>query len=166
MTSVSVLDVAKYVLSKYDVPLTAMKLQKLCYYSQAWTLVWSGQPLFKEPTEAWANGPVVRALFNRHRGRYALRESELGAGDLQKLSPQQRAYVDAVMDAYGAMTASQLSLLTHSELPWKAARSGIVDGARSDAVISAEVMKEFYTGLSTSPDAVHSASEVNFPSWA
>lgn len=166
MTNVSVLDVAKYVLSKYDVPLTAMKLQKLCYYSQAWTLVWSGQPLFKEQTEAWANGPVVRELFNRHRGRYALRDSELGAGDPQKLTPTQRGYVDAVVKAYGPMSASQLSLLTHSEQPWKDARGAAADGARSDAPIDLSVMRDFYTWLAQSPDAVHSAEEVNFPSWA
>jgi len=39
-------DVAAYVLSKKS-PMTAMKLQKLLYYSQAWSLVWNDKPLFK-----------------------------------------------------------------------------------------------------------------------
>ena len=35
----SVLDVAEYILRKSG-PMTAWKLQKLVYYSQAWSLVW------------------------------------------------------------------------------------------------------------------------------
>ncbi|WP_307850044.1 MULTISPECIES: type II toxin-antitoxin system antitoxin SocA domain-containing protein [unclassified Saccharopolyspora] len=42
--------------------MTAMKLQKLVYYSQAWHLVWDERPLFDEPVQAWANGPVVPDL--------------------------------------------------------------------------------------------------------
>lgn len=41
----NVLDVAAYVLAKRG-PMTAMKLQKLVYYSQAWHLVWDEEPLF------------------------------------------------------------------------------------------------------------------------
>lgn len=36
---VNVLNVAKYILSRLG-PMSAMKLQKLVYYSQAWSLVW------------------------------------------------------------------------------------------------------------------------------
>ena len=35
----SIFDVAAYVLDKLGV-MTTMKLEKLCYYSQAWSLVW------------------------------------------------------------------------------------------------------------------------------
>ena len=55
---VSVLDVAAYILKKLG-SMTTMKLQKLVYYSQAWSLVWDEQSLFIESIEAWANGPVV-----------------------------------------------------------------------------------------------------------
>jgi uncharacterized phage-associated protein len=65
----SVLDVAAYIVQKLG-PLTAMKLQKLVYYSQAWSLVWDEKPLFRERVEAWANGPVVRRLFEVHKGQF------------------------------------------------------------------------------------------------
>ncbi|MDY6802276.1 MAG: DUF4065 domain-containing protein, partial [Cyanobacteriota bacterium] len=55
---VKVMDVAAYILKKLG-PLSAMKLHKLLYYSQAWSLVWDEQPLFSERIEAWANGPVI-----------------------------------------------------------------------------------------------------------
>ncbi|MBD5559274.1 MAG: DUF4065 domain-containing protein [Clostridia bacterium] len=39
-------------------PITTMKLQKLLYYAQVWSLVWDENELFPEKFEAWANGPV------------------------------------------------------------------------------------------------------------
>lgn len=166
MSTVSVLDVAKYVLSKTTVPLTAMKLQKLVYYSQAWTLVWSGKPLFAEQTQAWANGPVVRELFSHHRGKYTLTAAQLTVGNPAALSAQQKAYIDSVLASYGSMSATQLSLLTHAEDPWKLARSGASEGQPTNAVISVKSMKDYYAALAVSPQAAHSIEEVNFPTWA
>lgn len=64
-----VVDVAEYILAQRG-PMSAAKLQKLCYYSQAWHLVWDGVPLFPEPIHAWANGPVIPELFAMHKGTY------------------------------------------------------------------------------------------------
>ncbi|MCC6923464.1 MAG: DUF4065 domain-containing protein [Nitrosomonas sp.] len=61
-------DVADYILVKQGA-ISAMKLQKLIYYSQAWSLVWDDEPLFNNKIEAWANGPVVRDLYEKHRGK-------------------------------------------------------------------------------------------------
>lgn len=43
--------------------MTTMKLEKLTYYCQAWSLAWDDVPLFDEEFEAWANGPVCPQLF-------------------------------------------------------------------------------------------------------
>lgn len=42
----NVFDTAKYILEQSG-PMSAMKLQKLCYYSQVWSLVWDDSPLFE-----------------------------------------------------------------------------------------------------------------------
>ncbi len=47
----NVFDVAKYILEKTGT-ISTWKLQKLCYYSQAWELAWTGNPLFEEDFEA------------------------------------------------------------------------------------------------------------------
>ena len=62
----TVFDVAKYVLKQLG-SITTMKLQKLVYYCQAWSLGWDGKPLFGENFEAWANGPVCPELFHKHQ---------------------------------------------------------------------------------------------------
>ena len=64
----SVFDVAKYILNKKG-RMSPMKLQKLVYYSQCWSLAWDDKPLFNNRIEAWANGPVVRDLYTFHRSK-------------------------------------------------------------------------------------------------
>lgn len=54
---VSVFDVAEYVLSEVGY-VSTMKLQKLVFYSQAYSLVTLDEPLFSDDFEAWVNGPV------------------------------------------------------------------------------------------------------------
>lgn len=39
MAQANVFDVAKYILDTVGGEITSMKLQKLCYYSQAWHMV-------------------------------------------------------------------------------------------------------------------------------
>ena len=40
-----------------------MKLQKLVYYSQAWSLIWDEKPLFEEEIEAWAKRSSSQRTF-------------------------------------------------------------------------------------------------------
>lgn len=141
---VSAHDVAAYILSKLG-EMTAMKLQKLVYYAQAWSLVWDEEPLFFEQIEAWANGPVVPTLYETHRGQFKV--SQWPEGDPRKLSATQRETIDAVLDYYGPKTSQWLSDLTHAETPWKEARGTLGPGERGNKVISHATMHEFYSGL-------------------
>ena len=63
MSNITIIDVANYILDKMG-ELTTMKLQKLTYYCQAWSLAWDEKPLFEDDFEAWANGPVSRKLYD------------------------------------------------------------------------------------------------------
>lgn len=74
----SVLDVAAHILREHGA-MTHMKLQRLCYFAQAWHLVWTAQPLFPERIEAWANGPVVPVLYQALRGDFTVDADTLQA---------------------------------------------------------------------------------------
>jgi uncharacterized phage-associated protein len=137
-------DVAAYILSRRS-PITAMKLQKLVYYSQAWSLVWHETPLFDEQIEAWANGPVVRELYDVHRGMFKVHGWP--GGDANRLSRSERKTVDRVLDFYGRMPSQQLSNLTHQERPWRQARKGMGSDERGNRVISLASMDEYYSSL-------------------
>lgn len=141
---VSVFDVADYILENAG-PMTAMKLQKLVYYCQAWSLVWDEEPLFRESIEAWANGPVVPDLYRAHRGEFEL--SSINGGDRSKLDAKQVDTIQAVINAYGDKTSQWLSDLTHIEDPWKNAREGIPAGTRSQVEISHASMIEYYSSF-------------------
>lgn len=136
-------DVAAYILEKRR-PLSAMKLQKLVYYAQAWSLVWDDRPMFRERIEAWANGPVVRELYDRHRGQFEVTRWD---GDPAALDAEARATVDAVLDFYGWRNAQGLSDMTHKEDPWKLARAGLPEGERGNREISLASMAEYYSSL-------------------
>ena len=142
---VSVSDVAAYILRRSG-PLPAMKLQKLVYYCQAWSLVWDDQALFREHIEAWANGPVAPELYSSHRGKYKVGRSDVG-GDPRKPNRVQRETIEAVLDYYGDKTSHWLSDLTHSEAPWRKARKGLRAGQRGSQTISHASMAEYYGGL-------------------
>ena len=142
--SVSALDVAAYILSHLG-PMTTMKLQKIVYYCQAWSLVWDEKLLFKEDIEAWANGPVVRELFNYHRGRYMISSVLIGNPDL--LDDQQKETVEAVLDYYGNKSSQWLSDLTHMEDPWKLTRIGMPEMQRGKRVIKPDVIADYYSSL-------------------
>lgn len=146
--TVSANDVAAYILACKG-SVTAMKLQKLLYYSQAWSLVWDESPLFHEGIEAWANGPVVPAIYDRHRGEFRI--NEWPVGDPAALDSDQKETVDAVLEYYGDKPAQWLSDLTHAEAPWRDARRGLPDGVRGQVEITHQSMAEYYGSLSSDP---------------
>lgn len=143
-TSVSPHDVAKYILDRTS-PMTGMKLQKLLFYSQAWSLVWDDVPLFDTDIEAWPKGPVIREIYNVHGSDAFVDEWPLG--DATRLTEAQRKTIDNVLKTYAPMTAGVLSSLTHDEAPWIDARAGLKPTSKTKAVISRESMKAFYSSL-------------------
>jgi uncharacterized phage-associated protein len=147
----NVFDVAKYVLKKAETVkcaerMTTLKLQKLVYYSQAWSLVWESEPLFREKIEAWANGPVVPELFNSHKGQLYICARDIN-GDIGYLTSSQKETIDSVMEFYGDKTSQYLSELTHMEDPWRDARKGIPMGEPSHNEITLISMKSYYESM-------------------
>ncbi|HEY8961580.1 MAG TPA: type II toxin-antitoxin system antitoxin SocA domain-containing protein [Luteolibacter sp.] len=140
----SVHDVAAYILKKQG-EMSAMKLQKLVYYSQAWSLVWDEKPLFKAKIEAWANGPVVRSLYEKHRGQFLVKTWP--DGDRMKITGKAKETIDSVLSFYGDKTGQWLSELTHKERPWRDARKGLADDERCDKEITSAALAEYYGSL-------------------
>lgn len=142
----TVFDVAKYVL-KHTGQITTMKLQKLVYYCQAWSLGWDGKPLFDEDFQAWANGPVCPSLFERHRGRFVVDVSLFHDIPDHNFDFSEVETMDSVLAYYGDKEPQWLSELTHKEAPWREARAGVPAGEPSDKIISKDSMQQYYGGL-------------------
>jgi uncharacterized phage-associated protein len=136
-------DVAACIL-QHTGELTAMKLQKLVYYCQAWSLVWDEAPLFDEEIQAWANGPVVPALYARHQGLFKICAWN---GNPERLTKEQCETILKVLEFYGDMPSQTISELTHREEPWLKARAGLGIGERGNRVITHADMAEYYSSL-------------------
>ncbi len=126
------------------IDITNLKLQKLLYYAQAWNLVFTGQPLFRDSIEAWVHGPVVPSVFRKFK-EYRWNTIDCPVfplGDSGVID-----HVNSVLDAYGNLPATRLERLTHREEPWRLARGNRPVDEPSSAVIDTDVMKRFYSSL-------------------
>ena len=142
--NVSVFDVAAFII-KLMGEMSTMKLQKLVFYCQAWSLVWDEKPLYSEKIEAWANGPVVKELFDYHRGAYIINNISIGNPDC--LDSNQKDTVNQVLKTYGDKSAQWLIELTHLEKPWIQARKGLSLNERGNREIAHDAIVEYYSSL-------------------
>lgn len=142
----TVFDVAKYILRKCG-RISTWKLEKLCYYSQAWTMAWDEIPLFDEEFEAWANGPVCPELFKEHKGMFSITEDLLEKGSIDNLNEEQINNIDIVLDTYGDKEAFWLREQTHEEPPWQIARGDTPEGESCQNIITKDSMGEYYGSL-------------------
>ena len=147
-TAATAHDVAAYIVDKQvsntQSGIPAMKLQKLIYYAQAWSLVWDEKPLFSDRIEAWANGPVVLNLYKTLYGRFMIIGVE---GNPEILTDVERETIDKVLEYYGDKSSQWLTDLVRNEEPWLIARKGVAIGQRGNREISWAAMGEYYEGL-------------------
>lgn len=141
----TVVDVAAYILDNYG-PMTTMKLEKLTFYSQAYSLVVTGAPMFEEDFEAWVNGPVAPALYRKHKGKFLIHPGELAfaVADHEPLADDIKDLVDTVCARLAALSGNKLSALTHSEDPWVNARRGYAPSQHCEQIIPKAAMKSYY----------------------
>jgi len=145
---IGVADVAEYIIRTLG-SMEALRLQKLCYYAQAWSLAWGRGAMFPERIEAWGKGPVVRELYRLHRGQYWVDAIPSGRPELVAQDAGKVATLNAVLAFYGHMTGQQLSDLTHVEDPWVVTRrkAGVTEGQASSAEIGQLFLKQYYGEL-------------------
>lgn len=134
-------DVAAAILAKAG-PITAMKLQKLIYYAQAWHLARVGDRLFEARIEAWIQGPVTPEIQQKHRKKYVV--TNWPTGDAKQLRPQEHATVDWVWNQYSHLSGESLSRITYLELPWRSTRQLLSDDQPSTDEISVDEMRHYY----------------------
>lgn len=142
----NVFDVALYILEKQG-EITAMKLQKIAFYVKVWGLVWDEEEIFPEKFQAWANGAVSSALYDRHRGSFKVSSDLFSEADTNNIPGKHKETIDKVIEFYGKFTAQQLSDINHQESPWSEARGNLPPEARCTNVITSASMAEYYSGI-------------------
>lgn len=126
-------------------PVTNLKLQKLLYYVQGWSLALDGKPAFSDRIEAWVHGPVQPGVY----GTYKQYRWNPIVGDVApvEIDADLKQTIESVIETYGGETGYQLELRTHQEAPWLAARGELAPDQESNSIISTESMQQFFTSL-------------------
>jgi uncharacterized phage-associated protein len=116
-------NVAEYLLSQVDDDagdlISNLKLQKLVYYSQGFSLALNDEPIFAEDIEAWMHGPVVPDLYHAYKGHGSGAIPRPQDVDFEIYSTDMRDLLDEVYTVYGQFSAWKLRSMTHDEPPWK-----------------------------------------------
>ncbi|WP_116776680.1 Panacea domain-containing protein [Sphingobacterium corticibacter] len=157
-------DIATYFVKKGVSPL---QLQKLLYYSQVWYLKKFDRRLFSDDIKAWVFGPVVTSIWSKFK---VVRRNETIAPfdhfyPCPTLLPQVvNDHLDNVWSSYGHLTGSQLVDLTHSELPWKMSRIGLLDNQPSDNIIvlNSATIKDYNLDLNGQIPYITSAKTLGY----
>lgn len=145
MAEYNVLDIAKYFV-KSGVLLNHKKLQKMVYYAYSWYLVENNRnedslnnKLFNNRIEAWVHGPVCPDLY------YAYNNNKISSYKEKRIDGMTQKILNMIIVIYGKYTGEELERMTHSEGPWKNARSGYSKYERSNVEIKDKDIYEFYS---------------------
>ena len=123
----SALEVAKYLLLLADNnqgdTLSNLKMQKLLYYAQGYSLALFDTPIFQDRIEAWEYGPVVKNVYNAFKkyGKESISFNELENFSTDEIAKHQehQDLLVFIFKKYGSYGAWKLADKTHNEPPYK-----------------------------------------------
>jgi uncharacterized phage-associated protein len=113
-----------------DVKVTLLALMKMIYYAHGWYLAKFGQPLVRQPFEAWKNGPVVRIVWEEFKGnkgnaltaraeRLDVLTNRSTIVEYKDMAPEVADFLRGIFNAYSKIHAVELSNMTHAKgSPW------------------------------------------------
>jgi uncharacterized phage-associated protein len=127
-------------------PLTHIEVQKLLFFLEGWHLATVGDSLFDEEFQAWANGPVIKTVYERllRYSAHSIPRSEIKSLDFAILGSLTLDLISRVFKTYREYDPGALIGLTHLPgTPWAQVRNahGIAKGATSTVVIPKICMK-------------------------
>jgi uncharacterized phage-associated protein len=125
--------------------LSPLRLHKLLYYVQAWSLTNRDRPMFPEKIEAWAHGPIVVDLFQTFAkyGDKPIPPEDFLDEEID-LDDEERDFVASVWESFKVYSANSLRKMTHQEAPWLDARKGLGPADRCSNEITHEAMRAYF----------------------
>lgn len=126
-------------------PMTEGKLEKLCYYAQAWYLTFYGKRLVPEDFEADLHGaaqPELRAKYDPY-AHTKIPQKPIPAD----VPDEYLQFAKKVYTSYGHLSELSLEYLNHREDPWILARKDSQPWESCHNKISDEAVKTYYQNL-------------------
>lgn len=132
--------------------ITLLKLLKLCYIAQGFSLAILDRPIFDDDIEAWKYGPVVPALYHefKHFGSKKIdKKSQYSylndSFDFISETPtltndDDKKIIQIVWNLYGVYSGGELVDMTHRRgTPWD-----LIYIPNSNKIIPQKLIKEYY----------------------
>ena len=122
---------------------TNLRLQKLLYFIQAYSLKALDAPCFAESIEAWQYGPVVPSVYSAYKFYGSIGISIAPEIDIESLicSSGVRKVIDTILQDAENMSTGELINITHSQRPWiDAFQNGY---GRGNCITIKAIRKEF-----------------------
>ncbi len=140
----SIFEIANWFLNKE--PMSLFKLQKLCYYAQAWNYTLRDSRLIDSDFQAWVHGPMSPALYEKFKN-FGFDNIKIKGHYKSTIDNEDLEILESVWITYGSYAANALEVLTQRELPWIEARIGYRPEERCQVVILPSTMKKYYLSI-------------------
>lgn len=145
--------IADYIILRLDedegMSLSNVKLQKLLYYLQAWSLGIHKKRFLNCDFEAWVHGPVVREIYDRFKNTKSLYDL-ITKDDVENNNPtttisnRDIEFINFILDNYARFSGVELEYMTHKETPWIDARKGFNSLESCNEKIQEALMQDYY----------------------
>ena len=138
----SVINVARHILLAESDGMTIMKLQKLCYLAQAYSLAWTGERLAAERFYAHRNGPYSKELAAALKGVYLVYYSDLKYTPKSPIpvTGDKAIIIEQVYKTMRGFSSSSLRTIFQYEAPLQVGLKNKTGGY----LISESMMEEYY----------------------
>ena len=122
-----------------DMNITLLKLIKMCYFVEGWSLGILDKEMFEDDVKAWMHGPVIPSVYHKFKvyngSAISYKPSKKSITD-----EQDKKLIKAVWDTYKSYDAFTLRDLTHQEgNPWEE-----IYDASPNKTIPKDKIKQFY----------------------
>lgn len=160
-----IIEIADYFIKKsQEEPtkgLDALKLQKLLYYTKAWSLVLrKGKNIFPDDFQAWVHGPANLKVWHYFKDfDFSKPHPEFLEIKFDDIKPDEKEIIEMIWGIYGKYDGKYLEALTHNETPWLEARKGLGSKDSSQNIISDEAMKSYYERILKEAKSSHQDSQ-------
>jgi len=124
---------------------TQLTVQKALYYAQGFYKAFFGQFLFEEQPQAWVYGPVYPSVY-ANREKYHADFPFVEIED-EWLTESEKEMLDAISKHVCCYSGVALMQFTHKEMPWLTTRGGLSDNERSNAVISKDLIGDYFSSI-------------------
>lgn len=130
---------SNYIIEKFNeqgAPITNLKLQKVLYYVQGYSLKIFGKPAFREEIYSWQYGPVVPISYYEYNRSGSHRLLPNGSG-VAMPTQEQAKMIAKIICVCKDIPSSNLVEKTHMEDPWKYTFGG--------EIISKQKIKSYFS---------------------